>query len=141
MRRYQPNPTPVFSTDPATGYVRLHPNNFTGCLGCGNATHVFKQCPARNDPLVLAPKPHQETITNIDDFIWRTCVSYRKPNSVTLPFEYPIARCNDSSDNFGDSHGQLLFFSTDPATGYVRLHPNNFTGCLGCGNATHVFKQ
>ena len=60
---------------------------------------------AWGSPLVLAPKPHQETITNIDDFIWRMCVSYRKLNSVTLPFEYPIARCNDSSDNFGDSHG------------------------------------
>jgi hypothetical protein len=50
MRRYQPNPGSVFSTDPATGYVSRHPNNFTGCLGCGNANHVFKQCPARNDP-------------------------------------------------------------------------------------------
>ena len=67
------------------------------------------------EPIVLALKPHQETITNIDDFIWRMCVSYRKLNSVTLPFEYPIARCNDSSDNFGDSHGQLLFISLDAA--------------------------
>jgi hypothetical protein len=54
-------------------------------------------------------QPPSETITNIDDFIWRMCASYRKLNSVTLPFEYPIGRCDDSSDNFGDSHGQLWF--------------------------------
>ena len=35
--------------------------------------------------IVLAPKPHQEHIDNIDDFIWRLCVSYRGLNSVTLP--------------------------------------------------------
>jgi hypothetical protein len=40
--------------------------------------------------IVLAPKPHQEHVTNIKDFVWRMCVSYRKLNAVTLAFEYPI---------------------------------------------------
>jgi len=46
--------------------------------------------------IVLAAKPHQEDITDITKFIWRTCVSYRKLNSVTKPFEYPIPRCDDA---------------------------------------------
>jgi hypothetical protein len=86
----------------------------------------IEQCGgAWGSPLVLAPKPHQETITNIDDFVWRMCVSYRKLNSVTLPFEYPIARCDDSLDNFGDSHGQLWFISLDGRTGFhqIKVHP------------------
>lgn len=46
--------------------------------------------------IVLAAKPHQEHIENIEDFIWRMCVSYRKLNSVTKPFQYPIPRCDDA---------------------------------------------
>ena len=37
-------------------------------------------------PLVLAPKPHQEIIEDIDDLVWRMCVSYRGLNKVTNPF-------------------------------------------------------
>ena len=43
--------------------------------------------------IVLAPKPHQEHISNIDDFIWRMCVSYHVLNKVTKKFECPIPRC------------------------------------------------
>ena len=45
--------------------------------------------------IVLAAKPHQEHIKNIDDFVWRMCVSYRKLNAVTKLFELPIPRCDD----------------------------------------------
>ena len=38
-------------------------------------------------PIVLASKPHQETIVNIENFVWRICVSYRRLNRVTYPFE------------------------------------------------------
>ena len=31
-------------------------------------------------PIVLAPKPHQEDVEDITDFVWRTCVSYRALN-------------------------------------------------------------
>ena len=27
--------------------------------------------------IVLAPKPHQEEVTNIKNFVWRMCVRYR----------------------------------------------------------------
>ena len=44
--------------------------------------------------MVLAQKPHQEHITDINDFVWRMCVSYRKLNAVTKPFQFPIPRCD-----------------------------------------------
>ena len=40
--------------------------------------------------VVLAPKPHQEHVEDINEFVWRMCVSYRKLNAITLPFTYPI---------------------------------------------------
>jgi hypothetical protein len=49
MRRYSPPSNPVFSVDPVTKYICRHPNDFRGCLGCGNANHVFKQCPDKDD--------------------------------------------------------------------------------------------
>ena len=46
--------------------------------------------------IVLAPKPHQEHISKIDNFIWRRCVSYRDLNKVTKPLEYLIPLCDDA---------------------------------------------
>ncbi len=71
--------------------------------------------------IVLAAKPHQEHIHDIADFIWRMCVSYRRLNQVTLPFEYPIPRCDDAIDNFGDSAGRLFFIALDNKTGYHQI--------------------
>ena len=71
--------------------------------------------------IVLAAKPHQEHILDILDFIWRMCVSYRRLNQVTLPFEYPIPRCDDAIDNFGDSNGRLCFIALDNKTGYHQI--------------------
>ena len=33
--------------------------------------------------ILLAQKPHQEDVYNIDIFVWRLCVSYRSLNTVT----------------------------------------------------------
>ena len=44
--------------------------------------------------VVLAQKPHQEHVTDIMKFVWRMCVSYRKLNAVTKPFQFPIPRCD-----------------------------------------------
>ena len=46
--------------------------------------------------ILLAAKPHQEHIENIEDFVWRMCVSYHGLNKVTRPFEYPIPQCDDT---------------------------------------------
>ena len=71
--------------------------------------------------IVLAPKPHQEHITDIKDFVWRFCVNYRPLNEITKTFDYPIPRCDDALDNFGDSKGTLHFISVDGKTGYHQI--------------------
>ena len=43
---------------------------------------------------LLAPKPHQEHIYNIADFVWRFCVNYIPLNMVTRLLAYPIPRCD-----------------------------------------------
>ena len=53
--------------------------------------------------LLLAAKPHQEMCFNINDFIWRLCVSYSPLNSITRSFEYPISRFADSIEDLSDS--------------------------------------
>ena len=75
--------------------------------------------------IVFATKPHQEEVTNISDFVWRMCISYRKLNAITLPFEYPIPRCDDAIDDFGEGHGRLYFISLDARSGYhqISVHP------------------
>jgi hypothetical protein len=49
------------------------------------------------------------------------CVSYRKLNSATLAFEYPIPRCDDAIDDFGDGFGRLWFISLDARQGYHQI--------------------
>ena len=61
--------------------------------------------------ILLAPKPHQEGINNIDDFVWRLCVSYRRLNSVTKSFLFPIPRYAESIEDFGDSNGPMFFIT------------------------------
>ena len=72
-------------------------------------------------PIVLAPKPHQEKITNIEDFVWRMRVSYRGLNRVTNPFEYPIGRCDVAIEDVGDGTGDFWFISLDSAQGYHQI--------------------
>lgn len=72
--------------------------------------------------IVLAQKPHQETITQIEDFVWRMCVSYRKLNSITEPFQYPIPRCDDSVTIVGiQVGGKMYFISLDAKQGYHQI--------------------
>ena len=62
----------------------------------------------RGSITVLASKPHQEHILNIDDFIWRMCVYYRKLNSITNTFEFPILPCDDDISTFGAGSNKNL---------------------------------
>ena len=71
--------------------------------------------------IVLAAKPHQENIDNIDDFIWRMCVSYRRLNSITRPFQYPIPRCDDSITILGRGSAVIFIFALDARQGYHQI--------------------
>ena len=71
--------------------------------------------------IVLAPKPHQEHIEDIDDFIWRMCVSYRGLNRVTKPFAYPIPRCNDAIGSLNLGPGTIFIITVDARQGYHQV--------------------
>ena len=43
-------------------------------------------------PITLAAKPHQEHVTDWDEYIWRLCINYIRLNLITKPAEYPIPR-------------------------------------------------
>ncbi len=45
---------------------------------------------------LLAPKLHQEHISNIADFVWRFCINYISLNQITHLVSYPIPRCNSA---------------------------------------------
>ena len=72
-------------------------------------------------PIVLAPKPHQEHISDIKDFVWRMCVSYRGLNKITNPFEYPISRCDVVIEDLGDGNGFIYFICLDASQGYHQI--------------------
>ena len=72
-----------------------------------------------NSNIVLAPKPHQEHITEIDDYIWRFCISYVALNLVTRVINYPIPRCDDAVMNeFGRAR---FFILLDAYSGYHQI--------------------
>ena len=75
--------------------------------------------------IVLAVKPHQENITDITKFIWRMCVSYRKLNSVTKPFEYPIPRCNDAITIIMVGSTVMWIITVDARQGYHQVSVNS----------------
>ena len=68
---------------------------------------------------VLAPKPHQEHVRDIKDFVWRFCVNYVPLNSVTRIIAYPIPRC-DSAVFVEFGNGQCLWLFDAPS-GYHQL--------------------
>jgi hypothetical protein len=45
---------------------------------------------------LLAPKPHQEHVRHIDDFIWRFCINYISINQITHPVAHPIPCCDSA---------------------------------------------
>ena len=71
--------------------------------------------------LLLAPIPHQEGCTDINDFVWSLCVSYHPFNGVTKSFEYHIPRCSNSIEDFGDFSGNIYFISLDARSGYHQI--------------------
>ena len=72
-------------------------------------------------PIVLAPKPHQEHVSNIYDYVWRMCISYRGLNRVTKIFAYPISRCDSSIEDMGDCVGVIFCIRLDAKQGYHQV--------------------
>ena len=71
--------------------------------------------------IVWAGNLHQEYIQNIDDFIWRMCVSYTKLNDITKTFEFPIPRCDDAIRNIGAVSNKIRIISLDARQGYHQI--------------------
>ena len=68
---------------------------------------------------LLAAKPHQEHVRDIDKFVWRFCVNYIPLNSVTRIIAYPIPRCDSAiNEEFGMGQFYWLF---DAPMGYHQL--------------------
>ena len=68
---------------------------------------------------LLAPKPHQENVTSIDNFVWRFCVNYAPLNTVTRVVAMPIPRCDEAVGNtFGNAKFRWLM---DAISGYNQL--------------------
>ena len=68
---------------------------------------------------LLAPKPHQEHVKNIDDFVWRFCINYIPLNQVTHPVAYPIPCC-DSAVHLTFSDGRWMWM-WDAPQGYQQI--------------------
>jgi hypothetical protein len=68
---------------------------------------------------LLAPKPHQEHVRNIEDFVWQFCVNFIPLNQITRMIVYPIPRC-DSAVHLSFGAGMLFWFFDAPA-GYHQL--------------------
>jgi hypothetical protein len=66
-------------------------------------------------------------VIDIADFVWRFCVNYRLLNAVTKPYDYPIPRCDDALEDFGDSKGRLYFISVDAKSGHHQISVNEFS--------------
>ena len=65
---------------------------------------------------LLAAKPHQEHVINIEDFVWHFCVNYIPLNGVTHVIAYPIQCCDLAVFNeFGLGKLMIMF---DAPMGY-----------------------
>ncbi len=68
---------------------------------------------------VLAPKPHQEHMKHIKDFIWRFYINYIPLNSFTWIIAYPIPCCDSAVlEEFGMG---LWLWLYDALSGYHQL--------------------
>jgi hypothetical protein len=45
---------------------------------------------------LLTPKPHQEHVRHINNFLWHFCANYITLNQITWPVTYPIPWCNSA---------------------------------------------
>ena len=67
--------------------------------------------------IVLAQKPHQKHIKNIDDFVWCMFVSHHQLYGVTKSFQFHILRCYDAVMIIGWGAGEIWIISLDARQG------------------------
>ena len=70
---------------------------------------------------LLAPKPHQEHVRDIDDFVWRFCVNYIPLNGVTRVIAFPIPRCDSAVFSEFGGGSFLYMWLWDAPQGYHQL--------------------
>ena len=75
--------------------------------------------------ILLAPTPYQEGCTDINDFLWRLCVSYRPLNSTTKIFEFPIPHYANNIEDFGDFSGRIYLISLNNRSSYHQIRMRN----------------
>lgn len=74
--------------------------------------------------IVLTVKPHQESVEDIVEFIWRMRVSYRALNKATTPCMYPIPQCADTVEDLELEEAVALllwFLALDCRQGFAHL--------------------
>lgn len=71
--------------------------------------------------IVFTPKPHQETVSTIDNIFLRLCISYREINVVTTTFVFLIPRCSESVEGFGDYNGAMFYIKLDNRQDYHQI--------------------
>jgi hypothetical protein len=85
--------------------------------------------------ITLAPKPHQEAVMNINEYIWRFCINYIQVNIVTRPAEYRIPRC-DGAVMYG--FGEATFFILlDAYSGYHQVKLSEASAIKTAFSAPH----
>ncbi len=68
---------------------------------------------------LLDPKPHQEHVWHMDNFVWCFCVNYILLNSITQIIAYPIRRCDSAiNEEFGLG---ILYWLFDAPMEYHQL--------------------
>jgi hypothetical protein len=67
---------------------------------------------------VIAPKPHQEDILDIDKFVWRFFINYIPLNQITKVITYLIPRCDDVIEF---SFGSATCFLMDAFSGFHQI--------------------
>ena len=71
--------------------------------------------------IVLAAKPHQEDVDDIQNFVWRMCVSYRGLNKVTKIYEFTIPRCDMAVTIFENESSKMYIITVDTKKGYHQV--------------------
>ena len=72
--------------------------------------------------IVLAAKPHQETLEDIKKCVWCIYVSYRDLKKITKLYKYPIPHCDISITIFEIGSTCICFITVDAKQGHHQIY-------------------